>query len=100
VPFGDDRLLVFLPHTPRDGAATVASRLVARLSKLRTFDGGTASIGHATYDPKLSGKVPVGFGSLMREASLNLRLAQEAGGDRIETTPLATAPKRDRLSLA
>jgi hypothetical protein len=45
-------------------------------------------------------QVAVGFGSLMREASLNLRLAQESGGNRIETTPLAMAPRRDRVSLA
>ena len=100
VPFTDDRLLVFLPHTPREGAATVASRLVARLGKLTTWDGGTASVGVATYDPKAAPKAAVGFGSLMREASLNLRLAQEAGGNRVETTPQASAPKRDRVSIA
>ncbi len=101
VPFTDDRLLVFLPHTPRDGAVTVASRLVAALSKLSTFEGGTASIGLAVFDPKTAQKsAQVGFGSLMREASLNLRLAQEAGGDRVETTPLAMQPKRDRVSIA
>jgi len=100
VPFTDDRLLVFLPHTPREGAMTVASRLVARLSRLQTFEGGTASAGLATYDPKLAPKTSVGFGSLMREASLNLRLAQEAGGNRVETSPAPAAPRRDRVSIA
>ena len=101
VPFADDRLLVFLPHTPREGAATVASRIVARLSKLLTYEGGTASVGLATYDPKLTPKTTaVGFGALMREASLNLRLAQDAGGNRVETPPAAMAPKRDRVSIA
>jgi PleD family two-component response regulator len=100
VPFTDDRLLVFLPHTPREGAVTVASRLVARLAKLSTYEAGTASVGVATYDPKAAPKASVGFGSLMREASLNLRLAQEAGGNRVETSPLAVQPKRDRVSIA
>lgn len=101
VPFADDRLLVFLPHTPREGAATVATRIVARLAKLLTYEGGTASVGLATYHPRLTPKTAaVGFGSLMREASLNLRLAQEAGGNRVETTPVAMAPKRDRVSIA
>lgn len=100
VPFADDRMLVFLPHTPHSGAITVATRLVARLSKLMTYEGGTASVGIATYDPKISAKETVGFGSLMREASLNLRLAQESGGNRVETTPLAAPPKRDRVSIA
>lgn len=100
VPFADDRLLVFLPHTPRDGAMTVAARLVARLSKLQTFEGGTASVGLAAFDPKAAGTAAaVGFGSLMREASLNLRLAQEAGGNRVEATPLAMQPKRERISI-
>src|SRR5205814_533831 len=27
IPFSDDKYLVLLPHTPRDGAITVASRL-------------------------------------------------------------------------
>ncbi|MBL8953547.1 MAG: response regulator [Myxococcaceae bacterium] len=100
VPFTDDRLLVFLPHTPREGALTVASRLVARLSSLQTFEGGTASVGLATYDPKVAPKATVGFGSLMREASLNLRLAQEGGGDRVEASPAVSAPRRDRVSIA
>jgi PleD family two-component response regulator len=101
VPFADERLLVFLPHTPREGALTVASRLVERLARLETFPGGTASVGLATFDAKSAPKSgAVGFGSLMREASLNLRLAQEAGGNRVESTPAAQAPKRDRISIA
>jgi PleD family two-component response regulator len=101
VPFADDRLLVFLPHTPRSGAMTVASRLVARLTKLKTFEGGTASVGMATFDPGSTAKgSPVGFGSLMREASLNLRLAQESGGNRVEATPGPQLSKRDRISIA
>ncbi len=99
VPFADDRLLVFLPHTPREGALIVASRSVARLAELKSFEG-TASVGLATYDPKMTGSAAVGFGSLMREASLNLRLAQDHGGNRIEATPLAAQSiKRDRVSM-
>ncbi|MBK7864124.1 MAG: response regulator [Archangiaceae bacterium] len=101
VPFADDRLLVFLPHTARDGAQVVAARLVERLSKLRTFADGTASAGLAVFDPKTAPKASsVGFGSLMREASLNLRLAQESGGNRVEATPVAMQPKRERISIA
>lgn len=99
VPFADERLLVFLPHTPREGAVTVAGRLVAKLAKLTTFEGGTGSVGLATYDPRSMTKAAVGFGSLMREASLNLRLAQESGGNRVEATPVV-ATKRDRVSIA
>jgi PleD family two-component response regulator len=99
VPFADDRLLVFLPHTPRDGALIVAGRAVAKFSNLKAFEGGTGSAGVATYDPK-SDKQSVGFGSLMREASLNLRLAQEAGGERAEASPVAAKTKRDRVSIA
>ena len=100
VPFADDRLLVFLPHTPREGALIVAGRAVERLGKMKTFEGGTASVGLATYDPRAAGKAAVGFGSLMREASLNLRLAQDSGGNRVEATPAAMLPKRDRVSIA
>lgn len=99
VPFADERLLVFLPHTPRTGALTVAGRAVERLGRLKSFEGSTASVGIATYDPK-AGKQTVSFGSLMSEASLNLRLAQEAGGNRAEATPVAMQPKRDRVSIA
>jgi hypothetical protein len=55
----------------------------------------------ANFDAKVSPKASVGYGSLMREASLNLRLAQDGGGNRVESTPALGAPqKRDRITLA
>jgi PleD family two-component response regulator len=100
VPFDDDRLLVFLPHTARDGALTVASRLVAELQGLQTLPDATASAGVATYDPKVNPKAHVGFGSLMRDASVFLRAAQEAGGNRVEASAPSAPTKRNRISLA
>ncbi len=99
VPFGDDRYLVLLPHTPREGAMTVASRLQAELSKLEVFDGGTASAGVASYEPKSWTKEHVSFGGLMREATAALLTAQRNGGGYVQAGAKPDKPKRDRISI-
>ena len=99
VPFADDKYLVLLPHTPRDGAMTVASRLQAELSKMAAFDGGTASAGVASYEPKYWTKEHVSFGGLMREATAALLKAQGNGGGYVEAAPMVDKPKRDRISI-
>src|SRR4051812_42866488 len=72
VPFTENRFLVFLPHTPRAGALTVAARLHERVRKMKTVEDLTPSIGVAAFDP-LSSKAEVSFGTLMREATEALR---------------------------
>jgi PleD family two-component response regulator len=99
VPFADDKYLVLLPHTPRDGAMIVASRLQAQLSKLASFEGGTASAGVASYEPKSWTKDHVSFGGLMREATEALLKAQANGGGQIEGAAMAPKTKRDRISI-
>jgi len=99
VPFADDKYLVLLPHTPRDGAMIVASRLQAELSKMASFDGGSASAGVASYEPKYWTKEHVSFGGLMREATAALLKAQGSGGGQVEASPMPGKPKRDRISL-
>jgi PleD family two-component response regulator len=101
MPFAVDKFLVLLPHTPRGGSQTVARRVVARLRKLESFKGGTASVGLASYDPKLDPKAQISFGGMVREATEALKRAQEAGGDRVVTNapeePLQ--PKKNRISM-
>ncbi len=99
VPFADDKYLVLLPHTPRDGAMIVASRLQVQLSKMDAFDGGTASAGLATYEPKYWKKEHVSFGGLMRDATGALLKAQGNGGGYVEAAPMPEKKKRDRISI-
>ncbi len=106
MPFADDKYLVFLPHTHRTGAMVVAGRLIERLRRLATFPEGSASIGVASYDPKVEPMPQVSFGGLVRAANERLKLAQQAGGDRVEG-PVAEAaaaatpasPKKSRISM-
>ncbi len=100
MPFAEDKYLVFLPHTPRAGALVVASRMVERLRKLDHFGGGTASIGLASFEPKVDPKAKVSFGALVREASAALLQAQKQGGNRVEASQAPeAAPKRSRISM-
>lgn len=89
---GSDRFIVFLPHTPNAGAQVVAARLHERLRALAE-PPLTSSIGVAAYE----GQGPISFGSLLRDATLALKRAREAGGDRVE---LANARTRDRVFIA
>jgi diguanylate cyclase (GGDEF)-like protein len=96
VPASEDRFLVFLPHTSRQGATVVADRLRARVGKLKRLEGQTVSVGVACYEGDNS-RTPVSFGGLMRDSTEALRRAQKAGGDRVE---LAAEPaKRDRIVM-
>jgi len=85
VPFAEGRFIVFLPHTPYEGAMVVAERLLQRVKEVQSFSGLTASIGLAVFEPAaMKGQAQVSFGTLMKEAGESLRKAQAAGGDRVE----------------
>ena len=96
VPATDERFLVFLPHTRRDGAAMVAERLRSRIVKLKRLEGQSVSVGIACYEGDTS-RAPVSFGGLMRDASEALQRAQKSGGDRIEFA--AETAKRERIVM-
>ncbi len=95
VPFKDERFLVFLPNTPREGALIVAGRLREQLATLEGLPQTTASVGVAAYEPG-AGRAQVSFGSLMKDATEALRRAQAAGGNAVEA---AEKKARDRISL-
>jgi PleD family two-component response regulator len=103
MPFAEDKYLLFLPHTPRAGAAIVAQRVVERLRGVAAFEKGSASVGLASFDPTVDPKASVSFGALVREASQALKRAQDAGGDRIEAPAGSTEgtprPKKSRISM-
>jgi GGDEF domain-containing protein len=99
VPFARDKLLVFLPNTPGKGAATVARRIVERMQNLHSWPGGTASVGLAGYEPRVSDRANVSFGALVRDATNALKQAQALGGNRAEAAPGQQLPKRSRISL-
>ncbi len=100
LPFGEERLLAFLPHTAGKGALVVARRAVERLATLSTVPGLTFSIGLAAFDPKATPKDKVSFGGLVREATSALRRARGLGGNAVESAFTAPAAKKDRISLA
>jgi diguanylate cyclase (GGDEF)-like protein len=99
MPVGGDRYLVFLPHTPRAGCMTVARRVVGKLKHLDAFPGGTASVGVASYDPRLEPKAQVSFGALVREATAALKKAQAEGGDRVVAPESQPLPRKSRISM-
>jgi PleD family two-component response regulator len=90
------QVLVFLPHTPRDGARVVAERLRERLQGLPAAPGLTVSVGVAVFEPG-AGRAPVSFPDLLQAAEQALARAQAAGGDRVDA-PERTS-RRDRISL-
>jgi diguanylate cyclase (GGDEF)-like protein len=94
VPFAEGRFIVFLPHTPYEGAMIVAERLLQRVKEVESVPGLTASLGLAVFEPAaVKGQAQVSFGTLMKEAGDSLRRAQAAGGDRIEGgRPTPTVP--------
>jgi len=94
VPFAEGRYLVFLPHTPQDGARVVATRIRERLAKLQALPGLTASVGVSGFEPGPH-DAQISFGGLLKEATEALRKAQAAGGDKVE----GGKSKRDRISL-
>lgn len=100
VVFGDDKYLLFLPHTAREGAQNVADRVLKTLAKSPAYKSGKASIGIACHDPKhTSPKATVSYGALLRDATTALKKAQTAGGNRSEMTPAAVPAKRNRISI-
>lgn len=95
MPSSQDRLLVFLPHTPRDGALTVANRIRGRVAKMKGVKDATCSIGIASFAGGPT-KAQISLGTLMKDASEALKRAQAAGGDKAEA---AEVVKRDRISI-
>lgn len=93
VPSSEGRFLVFLTHTPPEGAITAATRIRERVARLDVKPKLTASVGVACYVPGSSSE-RISFGLLMRDAVANLERAQKAGGDRVEAG--TRAPKRGR----
>jgi PleD family two-component response regulator len=92
--------VVFLPHTPADGAMVVAERLRERLTGLhRTYL--TASAAVAAHVPS-EGTGDLSFGKLFRDATDTLALARSEGGGRTLLSPGAAAarPRRNRITLA
>ncbi len=85
VLYAEDKVLVFMPHTPRKGAMIVGGRLRDRIQshvfqlsedqRLRV----TASIGIAAFE----GQGRVSFGSMIKDATAALRAAQLAGGNEV-----------------
>jgi diguanylate cyclase (GGDEF)-like protein len=83
---GQERLLVLLPHTPIDGAAQVARRLVTAVSERNgapdtELPRVTASIGVAGVGEGDE----VSFSGLMRRARQALERARQQGGDTVAT---------------
>jgi len=99
VAYSDDRYVLLLPHTNRDGAITVGQRAQLQLGTLPSLPGGTASSGVACFDPKSAPKGFVSFGRLMREARLALTEAQQLGGNQMRAAPAPEKPKRDRIMI-
>jgi diguanylate cyclase (GGDEF)-like protein len=82
VPSSEGRFLVFLSHTPKEGARVAAARIVQKVGKMDGRSGLSISVGLACYQPGPGDKVS--FGALMKEAADNLKRAQKAGGNRVE----------------
>ena len=83
VPSSEGRFLIFLSHTPKEGAQTAATRIVQRVAKLDLKPPVTVSVGLACYQPGPESD-KVSFGVLMREAADSLKRAQRDGGNRVE----------------
>ncbi len=96
VPFAENRYLVFLPNTSRDGALAVASRMQARVGQVTSLAGLTGSVGVAAIEPAATG-AQVNVAGLLKESAEALKRAQGAGGNRVEA-PRPTS-RRDRIVL-
>ncbi len=85
VPTTEGKFVAFLPHTPKVGALVVAERLRQRLKTLSRLPNMSVSMGLSVFEPSpVRGQTQVSFGNLMKDATEALRLAQAAGGDRVE----------------
>jgi len=80
----DDRLLILTPHTPADGAASLAKRILEGVRAM-SFDGlgrttrVTISIGGAHSQ---TGRMEMAFDTLLDVAEGGLKVARESGGNR------------------
>ena len=98
VLYAEDKVLVFMPHTPRSGAMVVGGRLRDRLREhsVECEDGErirvTGSIGIAAFE----GQGTVSFGGLIKDALSAVRKAQIEGGDGVEAAGEAA---KSRVSI-
>ena len=80
----DDRLLILTPHTPAEGAASLAKRILEGVRAM-SFDGlgrttrVTVSIGGAHSQ---TGRMELAFDTLLEVAEGGLKVARESGGNR------------------
>ncbi|MGC4000126.1 MAG: diguanylate cyclase [Anaeromyxobacter sp.] len=93
VPFGEDRFVVLLPHTPPEQALGAARRLVRRLRDCDAQPALTVSAGVAGH----AGEGALSFGALVKQAAAALTRARAEGGDRAE--PAGPPPPRSRISM-
>lgn len=96
VPYPENRFLVLLPHTAREGALVVATRIQERLARTSSLPSLTASVGLASVEPS-EARAQVSFASLVKWANEGLLQAQQAGGDRVIAH--GERPRRSRISL-
>ncbi len=99
VLYAEDKVLVFMPHTPRKGALIVGGRLRDRIqnhgfeldsdNRVRV----TGSIGIASFE----GQGRVSFGSLIKDATAALRQAQIEGGNTVRAA--GGEGKKSRVSI-
>ncbi|MBX7097324.1 MAG: hypothetical protein K1X89_06415 [Myxococcaceae bacterium] len=96
MPMGEDRFLVLLPHTPREGAMVVAARLQEALAGVTQ---APVSVGVSGFDPRSAAeRNEVSFGGLMKDAGDALTRALAAGGG-IEGSEQPKTKKRDRIAI-
>jgi len=80
----DDRLLVLTPHTPAEGAASLAKRILEGVRAMSFYGLGrttrvTVSIGGAHSQ---TGRMELAFDTLLDVAEGGLKVARESGGNR------------------
>ncbi len=82
VRYGDNRFLVFLPHTDQTGAEVVGTRIANAIANHRFRRGDTAVTASVGISKPRSGQ-PLSFARLVRDAQAALRAAQLKGGGRV-----------------
>lgn len=92
-----DRFLVFLPNTGREGAVKVATRVQQRLGRLSSLPGLKASVGVAAWEPRGPKDRDVTFGKLLAQATALVRKVQARGGGKVGVgAPSVRAPASGR----
>jgi GGDEF domain-containing protein/CheY-like chemotaxis protein len=95
VPFPDDRIVVLMPHTDREGGLQVAGRFVSRIRLLTLPVEVTASAGLAAHEG--DGQEAVSFAGLVKRAAEALSRARAQGGD--QAVAADAARRRERIVM-